>query len=205
MEDQPTDYKLALESGPAHSSGNRAMHPSKRDGPDLYETPPCCTEVLLKNLLLPKKILEPCAGRFAITKVLEAHGHEVDSFDLHDHVGDGRLGGFDFLRDTPDTDANCIVSNPPYKYTVEFVERGLQLVDTSYWLMRIQFIKSTYAAHVIEHCTGFYPITPRPPRMNLDGYTGKKVAATMDVAWYRFDRYPSGGKFWKLLDLREIR
>jgi hypothetical protein len=58
--------------------------------------------------------------------VLEAHGHIVRSTDLIDR-GYGK-GGQDFLN-TPTTVWNGdIITNPPYKYAREFVEKALEIV-----------------------------------------------------------------------------
>jgi hypothetical protein len=39
----------------------------------------------------------------------------------------------DFLKTTelPDTNINCIFTNPPYKYSVEFIEKSYELLKTS--------------------------------------------------------------------------
>jgi hypothetical protein len=93
---------------------------------DLYETPPWCTEVLLRHVVFKKDILEPAAGRGAIAKVLEANGYRTTCNDIVDRgLSDCRI--VDFLT-TKCTPAACdIVTNPPYNLAEEFVRHALRI------------------------------------------------------------------------------
>jgi hypothetical protein len=93
---------------------------------DLYETPPWCTEVLLRHVVFKKDILEPAAGRGAIAKVLEANGYRTTCNDIVDWgLSDCRI--VDFLT-TKCTPAACdIVTNPPYNLAEEFVRHALRI------------------------------------------------------------------------------
>ena len=51
-------------------------HPLSARGADLYETPACATEALLRAEQLPHCIWEPAAGRGAIVDVLRGHGDD---------------------------------------------------------------------------------------------------------------------------------
>jgi hypothetical protein len=64
------------------NSGAR-RHALIERGADLYESPACATETLLRVERLPLSIWEPCAGRGAISRILQAAGHFVTSSDLH--------------------------------------------------------------------------------------------------------------------------
>ena len=71
------------------------------------------------------KILEPSCGEGHISRVLEAAGYDVVSRDLVDR-GYGEVA--DFLAiDNLEWDGN-IVTNPPYKYAQEFVEKALSII-----------------------------------------------------------------------------
>src|SRR4051812_45110787 len=59
-----------------HSCQSRRRPLSER-GLDLYETPTCATEALLRVEELPHGIWEPAAGHGGIAKPLRAHGHFV--------------------------------------------------------------------------------------------------------------------------------
>ena len=100
---------------------------------------------------LPHRIWEPCVGKGAIAEVLKAAGHEVIGTDLHDY-GIGYPGGVDFLmeRSAP-PDIDCIVSNPPYMLAQQFVEKALELVPRTCFLLRLAFFESQRRSHILEN------------------------------------------------------
>ena len=70
-------------------------------------------------------ILEPSCGEGHISEVLKAHGYDVVSRDLIDR-GYGEVA--DFLSiDNLKWDGD-IVTNPPYRYALDFVEKALQII-----------------------------------------------------------------------------
>ena len=93
---------------------------------DYYATEPKATELLLELEEFNESIWEPCCGEGHISKVLEAHGYDVTSTDLIDR-GYGQ-GGIDFLSPPSITWHGDIITNPPYKYAKEFVEKALEVV-----------------------------------------------------------------------------
>lgn len=97
----------------------------ERERNDYYATHPDNTEWLCRLEGFSRRIWEPACGEGHISKVLESHGYEVRSTDLIDR-GYG-MGGVDFLMQTEVWDGD-IVTNPPYGYATEFVERALQVV-----------------------------------------------------------------------------
>ena len=70
-------------------------------------------------------ILEPSCGEGHISEVLKAHGYDVVSRDLIDR-GYGEVA--DFLSiDNLEWDGD-IVTNPPYRFALDFVEKALQII-----------------------------------------------------------------------------
>lgn len=103
--------------------------------------PPHAVELLLEMEQFAPLILEPCCGAGHISKVLEAHGHQVISQDLYDH-GYG-TSGCDFLANNGiQALAGDIVTNPPYKYAREFVEKALAILAPGYKCA--MFLKLTF-------------------------------------------------------------
>lgn len=97
----------------------------QRQGEDYYATDPAAAEWLCKLERFNGPILEPSCGEGHISKVLEAHGYNVTSRDL---VNRGYGTTADFLS-VGNTEWNGdIITNPPYKYAREFVEKALQIV-----------------------------------------------------------------------------
>ena len=92
---------------------------------DYYATDPQALELLLEQEYFSRRIWEPACGEGHLSKVLEKHEYQVVSSDLVDR-GYGR-GGIDFLNCSTQWDGD-IITNPPYKYAKEFVEKALELV-----------------------------------------------------------------------------
>jgi len=87
-----------------------------------YPTPPEGTRALLRVEKFEGTIWEPACGDGAISRELEAAGYTVNSTDLIDR-GYG-TPGVDFLLDFQ-TEADNIVTNPPFKFTFEFMTHGV--------------------------------------------------------------------------------
>lgn len=96
-----------------------------RQREDYYATEPKATEWLCKLERFEGRILEPSCGEGHMSRVLEAAGYDVASRDLVDR-GYGEVA--DFLAiDNLEWDGN-IVTNPPYKYAQQFVEKALSII-----------------------------------------------------------------------------
>lgn len=116
-----------------------------RENKDFYATDPQALEIFLEilkqdGIILPHKICEPACGMGHLSKVLKNHGYEVDSYDLHNH-GYGKTG-MDFLKSN--LKYECFLTNPPYKYALSFVEKALENVLPSGYvimLLKIQFLE----------------------------------------------------------------
>ena len=97
----------------------------ERQSEDYYATEPLATEWLCKLEYFNKKILEPSCGEGHISEVLKAYGYEVTSRDIVDR-GYGEVQ--DFLSfETMEWDGD-IITNPPYVFAQEFVEKALQII-----------------------------------------------------------------------------
>lgn len=111
----------------------------EREKNDYYATSPIATELLCSLEEFSPNILEPCCGEGHISKVLMAHGYNVVSRDLIER-GFGE-GGHDFLLETEPFDGD-VVTNPPYKYAQQFVEKALSIIPEGRKLA--MFLKLTF-------------------------------------------------------------
>ena len=171
-----------MSSQPIHATaGNRAA-PRAARGFDLYETPPCAIEALLRIEPLPKVIWEPCAGGGTIVAVLEAHRHHVIANDI---ASDGT--NFLLRREAP-ADVEAIVTNPPFSLAADFVCRGL--VSKVVILERIQFLESEARADLFDagKLVRILVFRNRVPRMHRTDWQGKRASPAMTLAWFVFDR-----------------
>lgn len=97
----------------------------EREENDYYATEPKATEWLLKLETFNGPILEPSCGEGHISEILIRGGYPVVSRDLIDR-GYGEVA--DFLS-IDNTEWNGdIITNPPYKYAQEFIEKALQII-----------------------------------------------------------------------------
>lgn len=107
-------------------ASNHASH--DRADKDYYATEPAATDWLTRLERFEGPILEPSCGEGHISERLKAAGYEVVSRDLA-YRGYGE-GGRDFLVEDFEPWDGDIVTNPPYAFATEFVERSLEMIPT---------------------------------------------------------------------------
>ena len=113
----------------------------ERQSDDYYATEPKATEWLCRLEQFEGRILEPSCGEGHMSEVLKKTGYEVVSRDLVDR-GYGEVA--DFLAiDNQVWDGN-IVTNPPYKFAQEFVEKALSIIPEGKkvaMFLKLQFLE----------------------------------------------------------------
>lgn len=97
----------------------------ERQKEDYYATDPIAAELLLQEETFCKDIWEPACGEKHLSKVFEHHGYNVRSSDIVDRCGNEIK---DFLgMDNLEWDGD-IITNPPYKYAVDFIYKSLSII-----------------------------------------------------------------------------
>lgn len=104
-------------------ASNHCDHVRAED--DYYATEPAATDWLTKIEKFAGPILEPSCGEGHISKELEKAGYEVISRDIRDR-GYGEVA--DFLSPKNTRWDGDIVTNPPYAFAQEFVEKALSII-----------------------------------------------------------------------------
>lgn len=113
-----------------HSEHEREQH-------DYYATEPVCAAELLQ--VVPAYNIWECAcGEGHLAKVFDVCGVLSKATDLIDR-GYG-TGGVDFMRCNERHDG-WIVTNPPYKYALEFTEHALTLADNVAMFLKLTFLE----------------------------------------------------------------
>lgn len=179
--------------------GGASQHALKERKNDLYETPECATLALMRVADLPKKIWEPCAGRGAISRVLRDAGHEVIAQDIvsHENADPYIIPRIDFLMEAKAPDGvACIVTNPPYKLSNEFIRHSLSLVPRAFFLLRFLSAEGVERSDIIDHhLRQIWLGRERLPPMHRDGWEGKKTKSPPIVyAWFEFVAEDQNGK-----------
>jgi hypothetical protein len=92
--------------------------PLMQGAPDDFQTPP---EALtpLYPYIQGMKVWECAQGKGYIVRELKSRGFDV--------IGSDILTGQDFRMWEPNESYDCIVTNPPYKYKQEFLERAYMI------------------------------------------------------------------------------
>jgi len=96
-----------------------------REDNDFYATDPKALDLLLDLEQFDPYVWECACGKGHLSEVLRKRGYIVKSTDLIDR-GYG-IGGVDFLR-CADEHNGDIITNPPYKYSQQFVEHALHII-----------------------------------------------------------------------------
>lgn len=121
----------------------------ERESHDYYATEPRALELLLEQELF-SNVWECAVGEGHLAEVLKNHNVLGRATDLIDrNYGEG---GVDFLAETQ-TWGGDIITNPPYKYAQEFVEKGLELLQDGRKLalfMGIQFLEGKKRKKLFE-------------------------------------------------------
>jgi len=121
--------------------GSSAHSMDDREKNDYYATDPKAVELLLELETFNNKILEPACGEGHISEVLKENGYNVYSIDLIDRgYGEGTA---DFLKQNGHWDGD-IITNPPYKYAQEFIEKALSIIPEGNkvaMFLRLQFLE----------------------------------------------------------------
>lgn len=97
----------------------------ERQNEDFYATEPKAAKLLLELETFSPNIWECACGDGSLSKVFESAGYNVKSTDLVDR-GFGE-NGIDFLNSQTEWNGD-IITNPPYKFGKEFVEKALEII-----------------------------------------------------------------------------
>lgn len=116
-----------------HSNSERANH-------DFYATDPIAATLLLDLESFSDNIWECACGEGHLSKIFIGAGYNVKSTDLINR-GFG-TANIDFLSSEISTWEGDIITNPPYKYAVQFIKKALSVVPEGKKVA--MFLKSTF-------------------------------------------------------------
>lgn len=124
-----------------HSGGEREID-------DYYATDPKALEVFLDKIdedgiRLHKNIWECACGEGHLSEVLKSRGYSVKSTDIIDR-GYSETSPVDFLKTNSYIYKGDILTNPPYKYAKEFVEKAMEVTRIGAYtvmFLKIQFLE----------------------------------------------------------------
>lgn len=161
------------------ATGRGAKTGHVRDPDDFYRTPAWATRAMMRTVDLPRAfcatdtVIDPCCGDGAILDVFAVDhpgalrlGIEIDAGRAQSAAAKHqRVICADALGPLPwgDRDAS-VVTNPPFRLAMEFVERSLAEVDGSVvMLLRLSWLASQSRARFIRANTPSIYVLPRRP------------------------------------------
>jgi hypothetical protein len=157
----------------SHSKNDREKH-------DYYATQPLAVEKLLEVEKFNNNIWECAYGEGHIGDVLEKKGYKVFKTDIieRSRVLDRCM---DFLKFNTKIERNIdIITNPPYKYAKEFVEKSLDVVKDGCkvaMLLKLTFLESVSRKELFNE---------NPPRYIY--VFSRRISCAKNG---EFDKYPS--------------
>lgn len=115
---------------------------------DYYATEPRAAQLLLKVEQFRHDIWEPACGELHLANVFKDAGYNVRCSDIVNRVDNEVL---DFLDITNTHWQGDIITNPPYKYAREFVEKALSIIPDGYkvaMFLKLQFLEGKSRKHL---------------------------------------------------------
>lgn len=92
---------------------------------DFFPTPKYATRMLFEygdlDINQYSTVLEPCAGMYHMSSTIEEFITNITAKDI--------IHGDDFLNNSCDKKYDWVITNPPYKYATEFVNKSLKLTN----------------------------------------------------------------------------
>ncbi len=152
-----------------------------REKDDFYSTPKIATEEIIKRIKFEGNILEPACGTGAISKILsKTLSNEIISKDkVYRGYGEQK----DFFEETERYDN--IITNPPFKYAKEFIEKALTIANKKVvMLSKIQLLEGQKRFELFEKYppTYVYVFVSHLPYMRGD--IEQKESSAMCLCWY---------------------
>lgn len=163
---------------------------AEREKNDFYATDPKAMYKLLEYETFDKNIWEPACGEGNLSEVLKEKGFNVYSTDLIDRGYQDEQK--DFLNSS-DRWFGDIITNPPFKYTIEFVQKALESVDTGKKVA--MFLKLNYICGVKRYNEIYSKFPPQriyafvhrvacSKNNQKDGFKGN----AMDYGWFVWEK-----------------
>ena len=169
----------------------------ERANNDYYATDPKALELLLEREGFFPYVWECACGEGHLSEVLKAHGYKVKSSDIVDRgYHDTKI--IDFLKlqksDIDHDYSRDIITNPPYKYAKEFVEKALEISIESTkiaMLLKLTFLEGQARKKLFETFPPkkIYVFSKRIECGKNGVFTGTSAVA---YAWFIWEKGYSG-------------
>lgn len=163
-----------------------------RQNEDFYATDPNALRTFLEQTDIEKylsnNIWECACGMGHLSEVLASRGYNVYSTDLIDRHYKHFNETIDFLNCPTHFHNGDIITNPPYKYAKDFINKAMELLDTGRYcimLLKLVFLESMSRKELFKKYPPKYVYVSRSRIMcakngDFDKYDSSAVA----FGWY---------------------
>lgn len=165
----------------------------ERQNEDYYATEPKATQLLLEVEQFSPVIWE-CAcggGGGHLAQVLENNGYEVIATDLI-YRGYGDKESLNFLEETLDEFEGDIITNPPYKYALEFVQKALDSVQVGRkvaMFLKLQFLEGKARKQFfLENPPKVVYVSSSRLNCAMNGDFDKYESSAIAYAWFVWEK-----------------
>ena len=163
----------------------------ERQEDDYYATEPKAAELLLEQEEFHPVIWECACGEGHLAKVFESHGYEVVATDLV-YRGYGDPEQMDFLKETFDDFEGDVVTNPPYKYALQFIQRALNSVKPGRkvaMFLKLQFLEGKSRKNFFaENPPKVIYVSSSRLKCAKDGEFEKIKSSAVAYAWFVWEK-----------------
>lgn len=164
-------------------------HTFEARGLDSYATPAVAVRALMRAERLPRSVADPCCGAGSILDTLKEAEHVVHGADIIDRGWPHTIIR-DFLEAPILMHDVGIVSNPPYRLALQFVEKAIaDRCGYHAWLLRTNFLESMGRMAFFERSppSRLHIFSRRLPMMHRENWTGPRASSNTSYAWYVWD------------------
>ena len=163
----------------------------EREQNDFYATDPKALEIFLDKLKedgieLHLHIWECACGQGHLSKVLKNKGYDVFNTDIIDRGYNDKI--LDFLLQKNENFSCDILTNPPYKYAQEFVEKALEIQADGYYtimFLKIQFLEGQARQKLFKKYPPKYVYVNSTRQLcAMNGEFEKYKATAICYCWY---------------------
>lgn len=167
----------------------------KREQNDFYATDPHALEIFLDKLdedkiYLHKNIWECACGQGHLSEILKNQGYSVYSTDIIDRGYGDKIS--DFLLEENAHYSCDILTNPPYKYAKEFVEKALEIQENGYYtimFLKIQFLEGQARQKLFKKYPPKYVyVNSTRQTCYINGDMSKKMSSASCYCWFIWEK-----------------
>lgn len=176
----------------------------ERQSEDFYATDPIAIDKLLEVEDFHEEIWEPAVGGGHLAKRLTELGYDVFSSDIVDrgypntHIID--FLDTEYIKEAYPRIKRDIITNPPYRFSLEFVKRALDVIADGYkvaMFLKLTFLEGKERGKFFEQCPPkkVYVFSERITCARNGDFENSKDSNAVCYAWFVWEKSskPTGG------------